>query len=89
VFVFFVACPQSIKKVHSLQACLPADDKTSSAFCRRACPLAIEVRNACRQAGGATQKVCIALLDVSHSQLRKLLGTPTTAKNLCLKVIGD
>ena len=24
-------------------------------------------------------KVCIALLDVSHSQLRKLLGTPTTA----------
>jgi len=81
VFVFFVACPQSIKKVHSLQACLPADDKTSSAFCRRACPLAIEVRNACRQAGGVTQKFALLSLMLvtlnfanfwEHQQRRKI-----------------
>ena len=30
-------------------------------------------------------KVCMALLDVSHSQLRKLLGTPTTAKKGSLR----
>ena len=33
------------------EACLLAEDKTSSALCRRACPLANEIWNAFWQAG--------------------------------------
>jgi hypothetical protein len=33
------------------RACLPAEDNTNSALCRRACPFAIEIWNAFLQAG--------------------------------------